>query len=402
MKQEACAFCSTTGNLLRVALIDLDSAACSIAYSYLASTLLKRPTVSLLQTLRTDLQLRAENLYAYEVAQLYQTDLLCIDDIPTESLPHLVSSPFALVDHNRLDTQFSVGGIFSRPPKVVAIIDHHEDEGFHQDAEPRIITVPVGSCASLVTQYFMEPWTNASVSPPAELATLLLCAIFIDTRGLKTGGKAVALDYSAANFLLPYSTLTPSSDDIMDRDDVKTLVHTLEERKQSVGHLSTRDLLRRDYKESLFHSPAHSSPGVTVGIATVPLSPKVWLHKEASPKFWKSMDAWIEERGLDVLGVLCTYNSPKSGKHKRQCLWIVKHGHESLKVILWQGLEVSDELQLKRRNMDKKSLSEGMNRHPDGDIVTASGSVARMWKQGNVKATRKVVAPLLRQIIEGS
>lgn len=335
------------------------------------------------------------------MAQFRDTDLFCIDDIPTKSLLHLTSSQFALVDHNRLDSLFSAGGAFPNPPKVVAIIDHHEDEGFYKDADPRLITVPVGSCASLVTQYFTGSWTKASLSPPAELATLLLCAIFIDTRGLKPGSKAVPLDHSAAEFLFPKSTLAISSGNIMGHDDVRRLVLTLDERKQSVGHLSTRDLLRRDYKESTFHSPAHSSHDITVGIATVPLSPKLWFQKEASPKFWASMDAWIEERGLDALGVLCTYHSPNSGRHKRQNLWIVKHGNESLKKALWRGLESSDELKLKRKLMNKNSKSEGMSRLPDGDIVTANGSVARMWEQGNAKATRKVVAPLVRQIIEG-
>jgi exopolyphosphatase len=383
--------------------VDLDSAACSIAYSYLASTLFKRPTVPLFQTLRADLELRAENLYAYEIARLqsHQPELLCLDDIPPESLPYLSYSSFVLVDHNRLASRFSAGRDFDSPPKVIGIIDHHDDEGFHNEADPRLITVPVGSCASLVTQYFMGSWENADVAPPGELASLLLCAILIDTGGLKVSGKAVLLDHRAVEFLLPRSTFASSSGLTPTPDDLERLCRTLNVRKQSVAHLSTRDLLRRDYKEYAFNSSSDASHHISVGIATVPLSIKDWLHKEASPRFWKSMDAWLDERRLDALGVLCTYHSPKSGEHKRQNLWIVKHGRESLRNALWEGMEASTDLILKDRNIREQSLLEGMDRLPDGDIVTASKSVARIWRQGNTKATRKVVAPLVKKIVEG-
>ena len=42
---------------------------------------------------------------------------------------------------------------------------------------------------------------------PGELATVLLCAILIDTGGLKPKGKALAVDYVAAYHLLPRSSL---------------------------------------------------------------------------------------------------------------------------------------------------------------------------------------------------
>ena len=282
---------------------------------------------------------------------------------------------------------------------MLAIIDHHDDEGFHKEADSRLIVVPVGSCASLVTEYFMGLWENADATLPGEIASLLLCAIFIDTHGLKVGGKAVPLDHKAVEFLLPKSTFASSPDLIS--NDLQTLIRTLGDRKISVAHLSSRDLIRRDYKEYTFDSTSFSSHDIVVGLATVPLSPEDWLKKEASPKFWESLDAWIDERGLDALGILCTYHSQKGGKHKRQNFWVVKHERESLRRALWEGMEASAELSLERRNMDERSLSEGMDRRPDGDIITANQSVGRAWEQKNAKATRKVLAPLVKRIIEG-
>ncbi|KIJ37048.1 hypothetical protein M422DRAFT_260436 [Sphaerobolus stellatus SS14] len=383
---------------------DLDSAASSIAYSYLASKLLGQPTVALLRTPRTDLHLRAENLHAFEFAHLNkdQSDLFCIDDIPTDLLQHISSSSFALVDHNRLHTQFYDKE--GKVPNIVAIIDHHEDEGQHTDTATRVVKVPVGSCASLVARHFQEPWEKSPEQPPSELASLLLSAIFIDTSGLRYGGKAEKIDREAAEFLFPRSTFAAfatSETKLQDSVEALSVIATLEERKLSVSHLSSRDLLRRDYKEYTFHSKLDNYGQITVGIATVPLNIKTWMENDPSPTFWASMDQWMEERALDVLGVLCTYRSPRNGSHKRQTIWVVKGGKLSLKDTLWNGLEANVELKLKPREMDKKSLSRGIERDENGDVKTPAGSIARAWKQGNAKATRKAMAPLIKSLIEG-
>ncbi|KAF8513548.1 DHH phosphoesterase [Hysterangium stoloniferum] len=375
---------------------DLDTAASSIAYSYIASTFVRQPSIALLQTPRTDLPLRAENLYAYELARLSpnKQELLCIDDIPSNSLSQVLNSSFALVDHNRLPPRFipETGS----PPRVVAVIDHHDDEGLYPDADPRVIAVPVGSCSSLVTRHFMPLWEKATTPPPPEVATLLLSAILIDTHGLQAGNKAVEIDHSAANFLLPRSTFALASSNSFDGPDLLGIINTLGQRKGEVSHLSSRDLLRRDYKE---YTIASSSKSYKVGIATVPLNLNLWVEKDSSPGFWNSMDAWILERELDTLGVLCTYRSAKEGKHKRQMIWIVADGRESLRKALWKGLEENDELRLQVKNMKEQKLSKDIEMH-DGDIRTDASAVARIWKQKNARVTRKMVAPLVKSIIE--
>lgn len=385
------------GHTLVFNILDLDSAASSIAYSYLASTLFNRTTVPILRTPRPDLYLRAENLYAFEISKLLAdlSDLLCIDDISQELSDELLSSSFALVDHNRLSSQFVRQDGVS--PKVISIIDHHEDERCHIDADPRIITVPAGSCASLVAQYFQPQWESAPDVIPPELATLLLSSIFIDTHGLKPEGKAEPVDYRAATFLLPRSTFAGQS---LADSGTYAIIRQLEARKAAISHLPSRDLLRRDYKEYAFNSAASAHSPILVGISTVPLSLKHWLETEPSPTFWHSMDGWMQERGLDVLGVLCTFNSPRSGKHKRQVVWLVKQGQDALKKALWSGLESNKELQLKRKNMNKKSLSMQMKLSGDGDLLT-NGAVGHVWKQRNSKATRKMVAPIIKSIVEG-
>ncbi|TFY76065.1 hypothetical protein EWM64_g7946 [Hericium alpestre] len=182
---------------------DLDSLASAIAYAWYATNTRKSLTVPLIQSPHADLPLRAENLHTLALAGIDPgRDLLCLDDAPFLPLP---SDKFALVDHNTLNPRFAHPGA-----RVIAVIDHHADEGNHIDtADPRIVAVPTGSCASLVA-----PLLRDAPDTPSELATLLLAAICIDTDGLKLGGKAEQADRDAVALLLPRSTLAqqqPSS-----------------------------------------------------------------------------------------------------------------------------------------------------------------------------------------------
>ena len=111
----------------------------------------KIPSIALLQISRNDLGLRPENVHALKLASLStdQNEILCIDDLP--SLTPFPSNRFALVDHNRLLSQFAEN---NSDVEVVAVLDHHEDEGLYKDtANPRMIVVPTGSASSVVTQY---------------------------------------------------------------------------------------------------------------------------------------------------------------------------------------------------------------------------------------------------------
>ncbi|EPQ51822.1 DHH phosphoesterase [Gloeophyllum trabeum ATCC 11539] len=405
---------------------DLDSLASSLALALFLS--LTRPdargkVVPLLQTPHADLHLRPENLHALSLASLDPSALLCLDDVPSP----LPSGKFALVDHNRLNPYFSAS---PSTAEVVAVVDHHDDEGLYTDtADPRVVQVPTGSCASLVALLYRERVPGAM---GADLAVLLLSAIIIDTAGLKEGGKAERADREAAAWLSPLASRVPAlrpgtlvhgSDLGAGEVDVAGLTRVLQERKFDVGGLGTYDLLRRDYKEyslapsfplSASLSPS-SSPGtapVQVGLATVPRGLKSWLP--ADHFFWGECQRWMDARGLGVLGILMTFTgSGKKGKrkHKRQQLWIVRRGYEEVGRRLWEGLEGSGELEVVRKGVGKylegAKGEEGERGKAEMDMEgeemekeEREGRV-RVYKQGNAKATRKAVAPLVRRIIEG-
>ncbi len=321
---------------------------------------------------------------------------------PTSELARL-GARFALVDHNTLLPPFRSDA--AEP--VAVILDHHADEGSHGSAE-RIIQVPTGSCASLVAQHFRPQWQASVRGPagkqagpiPAELATLLIESILIDTGGLKVkadgASKTTQTDIDAAEFLLPLSTLpTQDGEGFVTLSSgtppfLKTLTDDLFAAKSNVTALSTRELLLRDYKE--YDLPT-AAPGrsLRVGLSTVPLGLKPWLSRPDGgwAAFVPAALGWMDERALDVEGVLTTYRSAK-GSHRRELVLIVRSSRGDFDALV-RGLEADAALELRPWGA-KDGLGEG----EEIKVLTeGKGMWGKVWQQGNAGATRKQVAPLV-------
>ncbi|KAI0922555.1 hypothetical protein AcV5_009494 [Taiwanofungus camphoratus] len=381
---------------------DLDSVASAIAYAWYATTVQKSPTVAITQTPRSDLHLRAENLHAFSLVGVDTSDIICVDDVsPTTT--NFPSTRFVLVDHNRLNSRFSQDS----NAQVQAVIDHHEDEGLYKDtADPRIVVTPVGSCASMVARYLEGECPD---QVPPELATFLLCSIIIDTGGLAPGGKAEETDRLAAAFLAARSTLSSSPDPsitssaetmpaLHDSPAIQELNDTLQTKKRALSHLGTRDLIRRDYKEYALTPSWQPAREILVGIASVPERLVSWLPRDAL-HFWTHAEAWMAERGLSALGILTSFRDPHKlgksghGKHRREQLFVVRTDDGGqLAERLFAGLEDSAELELKKQKFRDVGIEKEQH----------SGLKARVWKQRNTDATRKVTAPLIKHIVEGT
>ncbi|ORX37670.1 hypothetical protein BD324DRAFT_641818 [Kockovaella imperatae] len=391
---------------------DLDSLASSIGFAYLSQTLKAERSIPLNLTPSSLMRLRPENLLAFQNARIPLSTLFHLESIPDPSTLVRLGAKFALVDHNRLLPAFSHPDLTD---PVVAIIDHHEDEHQHSSALIREIVVPTGSCASLVTRHFEPWWTKSSSSPagpagspiPPELPTFLLSAILIDTAGLKAGGKATQNDTDAAAFLYPLSTLASSSsssetaaETLNEASPIAALTTQLQDAKFNVSDMSTNDLLLRDYKQYTLPSASSDFPILQVGVSTVPLGLKPWLERDGGwNRLLQGVDEEMIQKNLDIEGVLTSYNN-KNGKHRRELLLVVRTGgavkdaNTAKRMVqdLTLGLEGSVEIELKSWDKTSALFSK------DGELDT-SFRVARVWKQGNAKATRKQVAPLLRDLI---
>ena len=384
---------------LTPAHLDLDSLASATALAWYRCAIQNLPSVSLSQTPRGDFHLRAENLHAMQLAGLDPSDppFLCLDDIPVIS--PFPSNTFILVDHNRLLPQFSRD---NPEAKVVAIIDHHADEGFHTEgAEPRIVKTPVGSASSLVARYLES---QCAEQVPPELAVFLLSAILVDTDGLRPGGKAEDDDRAAVSYLLSRANITKTSfteeTELHTIAELQSLTSTLLTKKGEVSHLNTRDLLRRDYKEYTFVPGSAPDKTILVGLATVPVGLKPWIHREGEEDFWTSIKDHIEERDLTVLGILTTFRDHghptkkhPEGKHRREQLYLVREDVvEGLADRLFDGLKHAESLDLKKRKLNDDYGTK--------DSWVPKGLRAKVWEMGNAHATRKVTAPLVKSIIE--
>lgn len=416
--------------------------ASAIAYAWFASVVKKSDTVPLIQTPHPDLHLRLENLYAFFKSGFgdvsddpKKLDILCLDDLPKSS--PFPSHKFSLVDHNRLGSRFTKD---NPNATVVSVVDHHKDEQLYKDtANPRIITVPTGSCASLVADLIhAQSPTEIAIIP--ELATLLICSIVIDTNGLKPGGKAEDPDRQAMVYLLPRSTFVselpmPVIDigpgtDFNDIPGVKDLTKNLKTKKDDVSRLGTRDLLRRDYKEeSLTPSWAKDSQ-IQVGLASVPIGFESWIPRDKD--FYGAVEGWIKEQQLAALVVLTSFDDEKKkdkekdgkkdekkdkkdkkkdGKkdekkdekkdkkkakeeHRRQLLLVVADDKD-LASKLFLGLEQNSELELREGSFEKFGAKKAT-----GDFGWVLQ--AMLYEQGNAEATRKVVAPIVEEVVQGS
>ena len=278
-------------------------------------------------------------------------------------------------------------------------MDHHTDEHHHLDASPRIIKVPTGSCSSLVARLIEKEWPEGMTRT---VARLLLCAVLIDTGGFKAGGKAEATDLQVAPFLFERAEVVNTSVgavvDVQHVKEAKDLTRILENKKSSVDLLSQRDLIRRDYKEYQFVPGWKAEGKVFVGLASVPRGIEAITggNKKGGRKVATAWIAWLNERGLDALGVLTSWKEErkgsKKGKHRREMVWVIRDDKE-LKGRLWKGLEGSKELELERRRKEGTKYIAGM-------VEEAGDLKIRVYEQGNSQATRKVTAPLVKTIIE--
>jgi len=273
------------------------------------------------------------------------------------------------------------------------VIDHHEDEGLYNNtANPRIIA-PSGSCSSHVT-------TLAPRNLPSDLATLLLSAVLIDTGGLKPGGRALPVDRRAAAFLADRSVHIPSPPPPEHRlhltPEIRDLAGSLLEKKKDVRHLTTSELVRRDYKEYDYELPWAFNHTIKAGLSSTPLSLEVL---DRDDDLGEAMISWMMQRRVSVLGVMTSFKDDEEytaeRNHQREMAWVVHGaGLDGLKVDklaerVWRGLEESEEV--------------AATEHGSiwlGEIPPWARS--RVYVIGNADASRKVTAPLLRTILEGS
>jgi exopolyphosphatase len=384
---------------------DLDSITSALVYSYIKSS---HPDARRTNTLTipvtnipaSDLALRPELTTLLSHANLKPSDLITLDDLPPLS-PSKTS--WTLVDHNALTGQLA--STYSASATIAACIDHHDDESFvPATATPRIIT-KTGSCCSLITTHLHEPWVQLALFSSsigaangqqsylviddtaytstwdAQVALLALGAILIDTQNLTSTHKVTKHDSQAVKLLEAFVNMSPRLSPKYDRE---AFYAKLDAAKSDISALSLTDILRKDYK-------AWSDNGLALGIASV-VQGLPFLREKADAEAG-SKDALVpacvefaKERSLGLFAVMTAFTNPKGDFERELLLLATEEGKPSEAAKKFVERSAGE---LKLVELDQPASEEGIS-------VAWIG----VWRQDNLEASRKQVAPLLREAMK--
>lgn len=349
---------------------DLDSLCSALVCAYLRTHAHTPRTlhIPLSNLPRSDLALRTEMTAVLGQAGLEPSDLLTLSELPSQLRAE--DTRWLLVDHNSL-----TGPLRKFSGQVIGCIDHHTDEdAVPRDAEPRVVE-PCGSCMSLIVDETRDLWGKladsgeTTVVEQQSLARLALAPILIDTINLTADHKVREKDKTSVAFL---------EDKLVGTDyDRTAFFNKIDEVKSDISGLGFRDIFRKDYKE-------WTEGKVKLGISSVVQDLDYLIDEKADgseEKFLSKMDEWAKERELDVASVMTASN--RDGEFRRYLfVWgRSSGGSEAVK----QFVDLAGTLQLEQYGGGRL----------DGD----SGK-RLAWRQHNLEASRKQVAPLLRDAMK--
>ncbi|GAX13907.1 exopolyphosphatase [Fistulifera solaris] len=347
---------------------DADSIVSALAAAYLDDA---TPVVSIRQKdLRTQ---RPETMLLFKMAGLEISDLWFADQ-----LDFLAAEPVSvtLVDHNRLDAPVLEQGSHV----VKTIYDHHMDEGHHKDSatirniafsdkgEPTVAS----TCTLMVERMERTKW-------PADLSLLLLGVILIDSVNMSpNAGKVTPRDEAAVEKLLKatnWQELNLDASICIDspaQPSTSHLFNALQNAKFDPlfwNSLSVEDALRLDFK--LFQAGVEA-----FGISSVLISAQNFLDKEHAIG---SIEAFMERTQIRCFVIMFAYAKNSATPLTRELLLC---GKDSSNVYAW--LETEGSLQLSCREQ----------------LLDSCGQPVIVLYQGNAKASRKLVAPILIQYFQ--
>lgn len=383
---------------------DLDSITSALVYSYIKSShpearRTNTVTIPLINIPARDLALRPELTTLLSHANLKPSDLITLDDLP--SLPPSKTS-WTLVDHNALTG--TLASTYSDPTNITACIDHHDDESsVPATATPRIIT-KAGSCCSLITTHLHEPWVQLALFSSsigaangqqsylviddtaytstwdAQVALLALGAVLIDTQNLTSTHKVTKHDTQAVKLLEAFINMSPRLSPKYDRE---AFYKEIDAAKSDISALSLTDILRKDYK-------SWSEGDLELGIASIVQGLPFLREKadaEASSKdtLVRACVEFARERSLGLFAVMTAFTNGEGGFERELLLLATEEGKASEAAKRFVEKSAGE---LKLVELDQPTS--------EGESVPWLG----VWRQDSLEASRKQVAPLLREAMK--
>lgn len=374
---------------------DLDSIASALVYGYIQSSRSSKPgssniVIPVTNIPATDLSLRPELTALLRHADLKPDLLITLDDVKAAKLAAEQTS-WTLVDHNVLT------GVLAETfsSKISGVIDHHDDEGkIAGNVDPRLIT-KAGSCSSLVANHCRPVWDEISSQSSsigaaiaqddtrllddaaytstwsAQVAKLALGAVLIDTVDMTDKNKVTEHDQKALKYLEALINIAPRVGKDYDR---KSFFQELMDAKADIDDLSIRDILRKDYKE-------WTENGRKLGTAVV-VKPLRYMN-DKSDNLAQDFADFGKERELQFLAVTTAFDEDSNGGFGRELALICFGEGKDVDIAEHFAKTASGELELEDSDVQLKDVSGVTWQHT--------------WRQHNLAASRKRVAPLLRE-----
>ncbi len=343
---------------------DLDSVACAVAHAYAESASAGGIVVPIVSCAREELLLRPDVVSALANAGGSLESLTCAEDVAAATeTPKSV----CLVDHNALSARLFPE---SWQARVTRVIDHHEDTGMHADAVDRVIEL-IGSCSSLVYRDVVRVAGRDDVA--RRVARLLLGAILLDTRFLDASTtRASEVDFVAAEALREILA--------WDEDETREEYETLSRARHDQSSLSCAQLLAKDYKQ-------WTMDGYEIGIASFGVRFQDLIARQDSTSVDAECDAFAAARRVDALFMMSSFEDVDAGgSFARQIA----------------AMTPSPPPPPRGKIVDARAVMTKLGEHTPMTPLDAGDAAPRAFQcafaQGDVKASRKKIQPLLARV----
>jgi len=374
---------------------------------------------------RSILKLRRETQLLLRSVGLELEDLICLDELDLQKMSDdLTLQAFVLTDHNLLGkcvTSKLKGGEAQAASLVESIVDHHKDQGAYSACAgtARIIafdsmtnTATAGSACTLVAELVLKaaPALSATsfsaIQAIQDVSVLLQGVICIDTQNMDPRGVGTTRDASALDGLLVNTTGR------VDRDSTFATLRDAKSAPEFWNELSAMECLCIDYKQF------PQATGAEVGIASTLLPVQQFLEKHGStndvrqymacPTLERKSCVDDEDRAsecepiqpLELLLVMSTVYRPKF----RRELLIVSYDEARADALAFFLQGTGDATMLEPLSLAVSASAPDIRSGNVGEIgklrVAGADGVSlhmRAFHQGNSKASRKQIAPLVQE-----
>ncbi|KAL3887239.1 hypothetical protein ACJMK2_027186 [Sinanodonta woodiana] len=335
---------------------DLDSAVAALTYAfYLHHKSVKDPGVLYLPVLNItsdQYRLRTETVYFLGRLNIKQTDLTFRDDVDLQTLKAIGKLDLTLVDHNVLVVHDQ-----SLEDIVTTVIDHRTRDRQEQ-AGVRVVIDLVGSCCTLIAEELLsDPDFNLN----HQVALLLYGTILIDTVNRSVAaGKLTQRDEAVLQRL----------EGVLQDVNGDQLYEDIQMAKCDLSGLTTMEILEKDIKMV-------SGTSMTVAMSSVSVDIQELLSRDG---LTSDLETFCQQMGCPVLVVMSITVADEDNTNRQLAVFSTNRIFRE---------QICDVLDL--------STNPNLQLEP----VAVSLENISIFRQGNVKASRKKVLPVIKAFLNG-